>query len=277
MNILDDLRERSKTKIVLCFAGVGSAFAKKNAQTSLIIGINGKLMLVDCGTTIPLEFARKGVDLLGFDYYYITHSHSDHIGGLEELLLMARYVRKIKPKFIITQNYQQTLWNSSLQGGLEINEDGLLRFQDYIDPIRPAWLSVEPREVYDMMLYDMGYFKFFRTYHVPGDVQTWDNAFWSTGLKIHNKILFTADTRFDITLFHDMKCDFPSTEAIFHDVQLFSPGPVHATYEELKTLPEHIKKKMYLTHYGDNFEKFHPEDDGFKGFAEPWKIYEFNP
>jgi hypothetical protein len=275
MNLLDEIRERSKTKLVICFVGVGSAFAKKNAQTSMIIGFYGKLMLVDCGTTIPIEFYKKGLDLLGFDYYYITHSHSDHIGGLEELLLMARYVRKIKPKFIITQNYQQTLWNSSLQGGLEINEDGLLRFSDYIEPIRPEWIDASPRERYKITLWGMP-FEFFRTYHVPGDVQNWDKAFWSTGVKIDDKVLFTADTRFDKTLFDDM-CGGEGRwpKAIFHDVQLFNPGPVHATYDELKTLSGDYKEIMYLTHYGDNFEKFDPVSDGFKGFAEPWKIYEF--
>lgn len=273
MTLLDEIRERSKTRLVICFAGVGSAFAKKNAQTSMIIGFNGKLMLVDCGTTIPLEFHKRGLDLLGFDYYYITHSHSDHIGGLEEMLLTARYVRKIKPKFVITQNYQQTLWNSSLQGGLEINEDGLLRFSDYIDPIRPAWSSAEPREMYDIVLEDT-VFTFFRTYHVPGDVKNWDKAFWSTGVKINNTVLFTADTRFDETLFKDVDPE-EKVQAIFHDVQLFNPGPVHATYDELNTLSDRYKRKMYLTHYGDSFEKFQPVQDGFRGFAEPWKIYEF--
>jgi len=64
-------------------------------------------------------------------------------------------------------------------------------------------------------------------------------------------------------------------DAVFHDVQLFSPGPVHATYDELKSLPEDLRKKMWLTHYGDSFDKFNPVQDGFRGFAEPWKIYEF--
>ena len=40
---------------------------------------------------------------------------------------------------------------------------------------------------------------------------------------------------------------------MFHDTQLYSGG-VHASYEELMTLPDEVRKKMYLYHYGDNWD-----------------------
>jgi len=45
--------------LVVCFNGVGSAFAKKNSPTSMILAKNGKVLLVDCGTTIPVVLAEK--------------------------------------------------------------------------------------------------------------------------------------------------------------------------------------------------------------------------
>ena len=92
---------------------------------------------------------------------------------------------------------------------------------------------------------------------------------------IDGRILFTSDTRFDRDLVVQFDEKF-SLEAIFHDCQ-FYPGGVHASLDELKTLPENIKKKTYLTHYGDNWEKF--EDDirsaGFAGLAKQHVWYEF--
>ena len=73
-------------------------------------------------------------------------------------------------------------------------------------------------------------------------------AFWSTGLIIDDQVFFSGDTRFDASLFNHLPVDL--CEMSFHDVQLFNPGTVHASYDELKMLPDNIKKKMYLYHYG---------------------------
>lgn len=113
----------------------------------------------------------------------------------------------------------------------------------------------------------------FRTIHTPGEVSEWERAFWSTGLVVDDQILFSGDTRFDPTLFGDL--DMSRIEAVFHDCQLFGANTVHATYDLLKTLPEELKKMMFLTHYGDNFERFDPPSEGFAGFARPFRPYLF--
>lgn len=272
--IMEQIKYHSRDGLVLCFVGVGSAWARKNVNTSLIISKKEKTILVDIGTNIPMELERMGVDMLDFDYYHPTHSHSDHVGGLEELLLKMRYIKKKKAKVIITHEYQQTLWNETLKGGCEINEDGLLRFTDLIEVIRPNWEQCQPREKYHIKLDGILDFEIFRTFHVPGDVNSWEKAFWSTGLQLDGKVVFTADTRFDLSIFDHL--EFSEVQAIFHDCQLSGPGSVHATYEELCRLLPSYKKIMYLTHYGDNFDKFYPEKDEFAGFAKPWVLYKFD-
>jgi hypothetical protein len=47
---------------------------------------------------------------------------------------------------------------------------------------------------------------------------------------------------------------FP-VEVIFHDCQFYTGG-VHTSLDELITLPEEIRRKTYLVHYGDNFKDF---------------------
>lgn len=277
MGMLRKITLASREDLVLCFAGVGSAFAKKNAQTSLIVAKDGVTLLVDIGTTIPLALAQHNIVVGDFDYYHFTHSHADHIGGVEELLLTARYAQKPRPRVLITETHQDLLWERSLRGGCEHNEAGLVRFSDLVRPLRPQWLRSEPREIYQAQLGSLNLI-IFRTKHIPGDVAQWEQAYWSTGVLIDGRVLFTADTRFDLGLFADLESSglpLDNVEAIFHDCQLTGKGAVHATYQELQTLPDHLKSKMWLTHYGDNFDQFHPEQDGFAGFAQPWHLYQY--
>jgi hypothetical protein len=273
--MINEIKAASMGNLVLCFVGVGSAGAKKNANTSLIIAKNGKTLLVDMGRNIPDALHAKGINTFDFDGYHITHSHADHIGGLEELLLMSRYVAKKKPEMIITESYQQVLWEFSLKGGCEYNEGELLRFSDLVKPIRPTWIQERPREMYRCVWNDID-LVIFRTIHVPGDVEQWERAYWSTGLLIDGRVIFTADTRFDPSLFIDLVGVLKSQpDAVFHDCQLAGPGTVHASYQDLCTLAPDLKRVTHLTHYGDTFESVDPTKDGFAGFAKPWHIYRF--
>jgi glyoxylase-like metal-dependent hydrolase (beta-lactamase superfamily II) len=271
----NEILAASQTNLVLCFAGVGSAGAKKNHNTSLIIAKGGKMLLVDVGRNIPDALYAKGMNTWDFDAYHITHSHADHIGGCEELLLMSRYVSKRKPEIIITENYQRELWEFSLKGGCEFNEGELLRFSDFMTPVRPSWIQERPREMYRYVWNGIELI-IFRTIHVPGDVAVWERAYWSTGLLIDGRIVYSGDTRFDPTIFTDLAGLMKGPpQVIFHDCQLAGPGTVHATYNELCTLPTDIKHVTHLMHYGDQFESFKPKEDGFAGFAQPWKLYTY--
>lgn len=267
---LSNIKNASKAGLVFVFSGVGSAFAKKNYQTSLIIAKDGYTILVDIGNTIPTALSQKGVRVTDFDYYHITHSHADHIGGLEELLLVSRYLTHRKPKIIIAEAYQHILWENSLKGGCGYNEGKLLEFTDLAQPIYPVLVKNQPRETYRIEIEGIQ-LAIYRTMHIPSDAKGWKASFWSTGLLVDNKVLFTADTRFDETLFEDI--DLASIETIFHDCQLFNPETVHATYDQLKTLPASLRSKIVLSHYGDNFEQYNPVADGFIGFARPWTCY----
>jgi ribonuclease BN (tRNA processing enzyme) len=268
---LNYIREASKDgKLIFCFVGVGSASAKENYQSSLILAKDGVTMLVDIGFSIPRALYDYGINILDLDYYHFTHSHGDHIGGAEELLINSRYQRQVKPKVIITRQYHQVLWDETLRGGLKVNETGALSLDDYIEPIYAEWKAQQPREMYEVNIGTMNLL-LFRTNHVPGGCEDWQKAYWSTGLLVDGKVLFSGDTRFDPNLFKDLPME--KVRTIFHDCQLFEPGAVHATYNQLKGLDPELKRKMYLYHYGDNFGKFDPRADGFAGFTEQMTIY----
>ena len=80
-------------------------------------------VLIDCGTQGPLALNDLGLSVLDVRCYLPTHSHADHIGGLEEVALMNRYTPNIStPDMIILRDYQDILWTKSLSGGCEYCE-----------------------------------------------------------------------------------------------------------------------------------------------------------
>ena len=262
----------------LFFLGTGSAFTKRQYQTNLLIIKGNDHLLIDCGTKCPQAMSELGLPITEIKNFLITHSHADHIGGLEEVSLLARYFTKRKPVMVINETYQHILWDMSMRGGCEYNEEeagDMLTFKDFWDVIRPQWLTDYSRETFGAKVGSID-IKIMRTKHIPDSSSDWQSSFWSCGVIIDDRVFFTSDTRFDYDLvdYYESKFNF---EAIFHDCQWFTGG-VHASIEELNGLPTETKKKMLLTHYGDNWEEFEGtiKEYGFMGRALPHVYYSFD-
>ncbi len=260
----------------LFFIGTGSAFNKVNFQNNLLIIKGQDHLLIDCGNICPYALSTYNTPVSNIRNILPTHSHADHIGGLEEMALAGRYIAKIKPKMIITDEYKEKLWDSSLKGGCAYGEDScsgnFFTLDDYFEQIKPVKLENAPRPAWQVNVGSIN-IKIFRTVHIPCKFNDWDRMFYSIGVLIDDRIIFTGDMIFDRPLLDWLTKDY-SIEAIFHDCQFYDGG-VHANYSELNTLPEELKNKMYLCHYGENYKKFTPKKDGFAGFAERGIYYNF--
>ena len=256
------------------FIGVGSAFSKMHYQTNVLVQKGGEHLLIDCGTLCSKALRDYGSSLTSIRNVLVTHSHADHIGGLEEMALSNKYSPEpVKPRMLITNEYKAILWEQSLRGGCSYSEysnGAYMKFEDYFEQLDMEQINGMARPMFHTKLGSLD-IKTFRTRHIPGGANSWADCFYSVGVLLDNRVLFTGDTQFDVKLLTWMDVHF-NIEYIFHDCQLFTGG-VHAGYEELKKLPLSMRKRMYLCHYGDAFQKFNPEEDGFCGFVKQGHFY----
>ena len=266
-------------RLRLFFVGVGSAFSKTHNQTNVLVIKGRDHLLIDCGTKCPQAFHELGLPITAVRTFLITHSHADHIGGLEEAALMGRYFAKRKPAMIITEEYKRLLWDLSLKGGIAFGElvDGRpLEFEDVFDPIYPAPVDTLDRQAWRVACGSIS-LTLFRTRHIPDSAPSWREAFFSQGVIIDDRVVFSSDTQFDPGLI--AACETAcAPEAIFHDCQFFTGG-VHASLEEIGTLPASVRKKTFLMHYGDNAAQFRSRIRQLElaGLARQNACYDFLP
>ena len=258
-------------RLSVLFIGTGSAFSKRYFQTNVLVVKGEDHLLIDCGTLCPYALEKNyGLELKNIDNLLLTHPHADHIGGVEELALVDRYVKKQKCNLVITDEFKQLLWNESLKGGLKVNEEGSLTLDDYFVQIKPEQILTEPFEMYEANVGSINV-KLFRTKHVTcSDPEVFQISY---GLMIDDRVLYPCDTQFNPQQIDYLVHNFP-VKVIFHDCDIsgYSEG-VHASYAQLKTLPDEIRAMTYLCHYNGRAEEINPQNDGFKKFARPGVWY----
>jgi len=150
-----------------------------------------------------------------------------------------------------------------------------LDFGDFWTPIRPQPVDGYPRDTREVVIGDLN-IKLVRTRHFPEQAPNWQEAAYSVGLILDDRIFFTGDTRFDTDLLESYDSRF-NFEYIFHDTQFFTGG-IHASLDELSTLPASLKSRMILMHYGDAWKKHvkRVRQEGFIGFARQRSTYTFD-
>lgn len=232
------------------FLGTGSAFCKKNYQTNFLIQEDGKRLLIDAGTDIRWSLNNLAYDYRDIDAIYITHLHADHIGGLEYIALSSYFAPKkdengnpIKIQLFGNADLINELWNSSLKGGLKCIQGKQTTLLDFFD--------VTMVQKNSSFIWEKIEFKIVQSVHVMDGysiVPSYGLMFKDAPTR--KTIYVTGDTQFNPNQIMDF---YRQADVIIQDCETspFKSG-VHAHYEELKTLPIEIKKKMVLTHFGDN-------------------------
>lgn len=290
-------------KLTLTFLGVGSAFAKRNWHSNALLEAwhagpesqpaPDETLLIDFGTTGPMALdalrRRSGFEYLTVDgrsnypaikNIIVTHQHADHVGGLEEFAAVNMHVfggvatsGVPRPRLISTTTLLDSLWAHTLSGGLRALAGREAILEDYFIPCplkhtretNPQPLTLCDR--FELVLVPTDHVRIHKPFDWPSfSLLITDRASGAS-------VFYSSDTRFDSKLLDE--CAAPS-RLVFHDVQLVDePEPVHALLSELRALPDSLRRKMILFHYGDMWDEpaYSVVEREFAGFAAPHKRY----
>jgi ribonuclease Z len=83
--------------------GCGEAFDERYSNTSLLLRVEDKTILLDCGYSAPAPFWNAVADPDAVDLIYISHQHADHCFGLPAVLGRMWEDGRKKPLVILSQ------------------------------------------------------------------------------------------------------------------------------------------------------------------------------
>jgi ribonuclease BN (tRNA processing enzyme) len=263
----------------LTFAGAGSAFTvgTDNYHSNMVLTVDDpgpaqdgaapggpRRLLIDCGSDARFSLPRIGVNgPADLDAVYVSHLHADHVGGLEWLALLGRYgVPTRRLKLFCPEDMVESLWSTSLAGGLAITEEGSARLSDYFDvqTVGPAGFTFCGVD-----------FTLVPVPHVGvGEVLMRSYGLWFTAGGV--RVYLTTDAKFDGEL--ATRPYAQNADVIFHDCETGPPSGVHSHYSDLCTLPPELRRRMWLYHYNPGPL---PEvtAQGFRGLVQRGQCFDF--
>ncbi|AFZ57778.1 MBL fold metallo-hydrolase [Anabaena cylindrica FACHB-243] len=252
----------------LIFLGSGSAFTigANNFQSNiLLVTEKNHKLLIDCGTDIRFSLHAAGFSYLDITDIYISHLHSDHVGGLEYIAFSSLFdPRCKKPHLYLSKDVSSNLWDRTLSGGLRSLDGDIANLETFFEEHKVD------RQGYFM--WQNIRFNLVRVIHVNNGfylMPSYGLFFTLEGVKI----FLSTDTQ----LCFDRNGDiYEQADIIFHDCETsLYQTPVHANYEQLAQLPEKIKNKMWLYGYQPGLLP-DAKKDGFCGFVKCGQIFEFS-
>jgi hypothetical protein len=246
---------------VIQWIGTGSGLNPALGNTSFTVqGTGDRLLLVDCGATVPARLLQTGLigkvtDIL------ITHAHGDHFHGLEAVGFFNYFVTRNRGGGRITLHFPGSHVASSIRTALEVSM-GLI-VDDAGNDLQMALMDYFEFDIVDDL-------------HIPGlpeircrrrrHVGSLENF----GLDLEGGVFYSGDT---------VELPPHDRRLIFQDCQFFDggPGDAHINYSKLKReLPAEVCAKMHLVHLAQGWEKVDTAADGFGGIVLPGARFEIS-
>lgn len=213
----------------LHFLGVGAAHAVELGASAVVLERDGEpVLLIDCGpdTLDRYMAAYSGVPRALF----ITHTHMDHVAGLERLFVRLWFDPLLRGKTKVFVHAALVPWLQARVADYPgaLAEGGVNYWEAFqlLPCTRGFWL--------DGLWFDV----FATRHHLPGT---------SYGLALQGSFVYTGDTR-PIPEVLASRAD--AGELIAHDCSLVG-NPSHTGIDDIeREYPDALRSQLLLYHYG---------------------------
>lgn len=127
---------RPRTRAILLGTAGGPLPKASRYQTSQVVIIDDHPYLIDCGDGVGYRLVQAGVKLRELRYIFVTHLHSDHIGGYFPLLQEAWLSGMNWPLDVYASPPMQDMtksWFDTIRYEMNIRiQDGFPPFEDHV-------------------------------------------------------------------------------------------------------------------------------------------------
>jgi len=214
----------------LNFLGVGAAHATALGSSAVVLERDDvPLLLIDCGPD-TLDRYAAAYDALP-EALFITHTHMDHVAGLEQLFIKLWFNPKLRGRTRVFTHAELVPWLharvANYPGALAEGGANFWEAFQLVPCARGFWL--------DGLWFDV----FGTRHHVPGT---------SHGLALEGSFVYTGDTR---PIPEVLAQRAGHGELIAHDCSLVG-NPSHTGIDDIEReyLDPELRARLLLYHYG---------------------------
>jgi CRP-like cAMP-binding protein/ribonuclease BN (tRNA processing enzyme) len=223
------------------FLGTGSGFNPFRRNTSLVLWLEGKGVLVDPGVNPWSELNALGIEDVDVPSVFLTHCHADHDAGMIRAVIHQRRIRLMTSRVV---------FESFLRKAKALTGSDIRQHVDYVE--------INPGETLTL---GHATIVVSAAFHSIPTIR-FEVVFHEHRSKKDLKIAYSADTCFDPDRIEKMYrrriIDSKRLDELLRfgfdaDLLIHEAGreAIHTSADELEHFPEEVKKKLILVHTGD--------------------------